>query len=158
MKSGIEAKMQLPFDYNLFILVVEHAYIVCPCTYIVIFWKMKGTSVYWPWSKGIHSNKTKSPNWLWLLTFKTKFLGFVGPLGTKTNDFWFARAIPWPTTRPSTHYSKAYWANTGTGIFEVQVAEFLQHWYWNIVPKIKDSYVCLFTANKAVCTNTYTTN
>ena len=25
IKSGIKAKMQLPFDYNLFILVVEHA-------------------------------------------------------------------------------------------------------------------------------------
>ena len=92
--------MQLPFDYNLFFLVVEHAYMVCPDTYIVLFWKIKGTSVYWPWSKGIHSNETKSPNWLCLLTSETKFLGFFGPLGTKAIDFWFARAIPWPTTRP----------------------------------------------------------
>ena len=95
--------MLLPFDYNLLILVIEHAYMVCPGTFIVLFWKLKGTSVYWPWSKGIHSNETKSPNWLCLLTSETKFLGFFGPLGTKTIDFWFARAIPWPTTRPTTH-------------------------------------------------------
>ena len=95
--------MLLPFDYNLLILVIEHAYMVCPGTFIVLFWKLKGTSVYWPWSKGIHSSKAKSPNWQWLPTSKTNFLGFVGSLGTKTIDFWFARAIPWPTTRPSVH-------------------------------------------------------
>ena len=89
--------MLLPFDYNLLILVIEHAYMVCPGTFIVLFWKLKGTSVYWPWSKGIHSSKAKSPNWQWLPTSKTNFLGFVGSLGTKTIDFWFARAIPWPT-------------------------------------------------------------
>ena len=92
--------MLLPFDYNLLILVIEHAYMVCPGTFIVLFWKLKGTSVYWPWSKGIHSSKAKSPNWQWLPTTKTNFFGFVGSLGTKTIDFWFARAIPWPTTRP----------------------------------------------------------
>ena len=103
MKSGIKPKMLLPFDYNLLILVIEHAYMVCPGTFIVLFWKLKGTSVYWPWSKGIHSSKAKSPNWRWLPTSKTNFLGFVGSLGTKTIDFWFARAIPWPTTRPIIH-------------------------------------------------------
>ena len=108
MKSGIKPKMLLPFDYNLSILVIEHAYMVCPGTFIVLFWKLKGTSVYWPWSKGIHSSKAKSPNWQWLPTSKTIFLGFVGSLGTKTIDFWFARAIPWPTTRPTVH---CFWKN-----------------------------------------------
>ena len=101
MKSGIKPKMLLPFDYNLLILVIEHAYMVCPGTFIVLFWKLKGTSVYWPWSKGIHSSKAKSPNWRWLPTLKTQFLGFVGPLGREAIGFLFARAIPWPTTRPS---------------------------------------------------------
>ena len=75
--------MLLPFDYNLLILVIEHAYMVCPGTFIVLFWKLKGTSVYWPWSKGIHSSKAKSPNWQWLPTSKTNFLGSLDPLGQK---------------------------------------------------------------------------
>ena len=37
---------------------------------------------------------------------------FVGPLWTKAIDFWFARAIPWPTTRPNAHISKSHLAPT----------------------------------------------
>ena len=95
--------MQHPFDYNLFILVAEHANVVCPGTFIIVFfenWKeppltdldLKGFIVI---------KLLKSPNWRWLPTLKTQFLGFVGPLGREAIGFLFARAIPWPTTRPS---------------------------------------------------------
>ena len=42
----------IPFDYNLLILVVEHAYMVCPTTFIAKTSKFRGTSVNGPWLEG----------------------------------------------------------------------------------------------------------
>ena len=36
----------IPFDYNLFILVVDYAYMICPTTFTVKISKSRGTSVY----------------------------------------------------------------------------------------------------------------
>ena len=36
----------IPFDYNIFILVVDYAYMVCPTPFIVNISKYRGTSVY----------------------------------------------------------------------------------------------------------------
>ena len=44
----MKAKMQLPFDYNIFILVVDYAYMVFPTTFLVKKSKFMGTSVYRP--------------------------------------------------------------------------------------------------------------
>ena len=42
--------MTIPFDYNLIFLLVEHAYVVCPTTFMMKISRFRGTSVYWPWS------------------------------------------------------------------------------------------------------------
>ena len=44
----IKAKIKLLFDYNLLVLLLEHAYMVFPTTFIVKKSKFMGTSVYRP--------------------------------------------------------------------------------------------------------------
>ena len=46
MKKLTSPNMTFPFDYNLLILLVDEEFMVCPTTFIVKIWKIRGTSVY----------------------------------------------------------------------------------------------------------------
>ena len=58
--------IKIPFDYNFLFLLVEHADIVYPTTFIVKISKQRGTSANWPWGKDVGSLKTSFQNWRWL--------------------------------------------------------------------------------------------
>ena len=45
-KKMISPNLIIPFTYNLLILVLDNAYMVCPTTSIAKFSKFRGTSVY----------------------------------------------------------------------------------------------------------------
>ena len=58
MENLTKPTMPIPFDYKLLILVVEHAYMVCPITFIVKILKQMETSFNRPWGKAMGSRKT----------------------------------------------------------------------------------------------------
>ena len=66
--------MTIPFDYNFIFLLVEHAYMVYPPTFIVKISKYREPLFTDLDHKGAHSYKTSSPRRRWLPRFKFKIL------------------------------------------------------------------------------------